>query len=163
MRARTLILLVILILIIAFAAVNWKAIVTPTTLSLGVTEVQAPLGVILLAISALLTILFLLYLVYLQTSVLLNSRRHTRQLQEQRELADKAEASRFTELRTFLETEMRELAEQSAAMQTSLTARLDQVQRELGATIAQTENSLCAYIGELDDRMQRNQRGDNIG
>jgi len=163
MRARTLILLVILILVIAFAVVNWKAIVAPTTLSLVVTEVQAPLGVILLAITALLTILFLLYLVYLQTSVLLDSRRHTRQLQEQRELADKAEASRFTELRAFLETEMRNLAQQSAAAQTSLSARLDQVQRELSGSIAQTENSLSAYIGELDDRVQRSGSSNNIG
>jgi hypothetical protein len=162
MRARTLILLVILILIIAFAALNWKAIVMPTTLSLGVTEVQGPLGLILLAITALLTIMFLVYVVYLQTSVLLDSRRHTRQLQEQRELADKAEASRFTELRTFLETEMRNLAQQSVAAQSTLSARLDQAQRELSASIAQTENSLSAYIGELDDRVQRS-GSNNIG
>ena len=163
MRARTLILLIILILIIVFAALNWKAIVMPTTLSLGVAEMQAPLGLILLAITALLTILFLVYVVYLQTSVLLDSRRHTRQLQEQRELADKAEASRFTELRSFLETEMRNLAQQSAAAQSTLSARLDQVQRELSASIAQTENSLSAYIGELDDRVQRSGSNNNIG
>jgi len=158
MRARTLILLVILILVIAFAVVNWKAIAAPTALSLVVTEIQAPLGVILLGISALLTISFLLYLAYLQTSVLLDARRHTRQLQEQRELADRAEASRFTELRTFVETEMRHLSEQCAALESSLDARLDQLQRELGGSIAQTENSLAAYIGELEDRVQRNER-----
>lgn len=162
MRARTLILLVILILVIAFAVVNWKVIAAPTTLSLVVTEIQAPLGVILLGISALLTILFLLYLAYLQTSVLLDARRHTRQLQEQRELADKAEASRFTELRTFVETQMRHLSEQGAALESSLGARLDQLQRELGGNIAQTENSLAAYIGELEDRVQRNER-DSMG
>src|SRR6266853_680942 len=68
MRARTLVLLVILIAIGIFAAVNWKAIVAPTTLSLVVADVQAPLGLIMLGITVLLTVLFLLFLVYLQTS-----------------------------------------------------------------------------------------------
>ena len=161
MRARTLILLVVLILIGVFAVVNWKAIIAPTTLSFLVADVQAPLGLIMLGISALLMVLFLLYLVYLHTSVLLESRRQSRELQGQRELADKAEASRFTELRAFLETELRKLADQTAAAQTGTTARLDQIQRELGATIAQTENSLSAYIGELEDRMERTNEGPN--
>ena len=161
MRTRTLLLLVVLIAIGVFAAINWTAIVAPTTLSLLVTDVQAPLGLIMLGVTALVTLLFLLFVVYLQTSVHLDTRRHTRELQGQRELADKAEASRFTELRTFLEAELRKLAGQTGESQAQLTARLDQVQRELGATILQTENSLSAYIGELEDRMHRADDGRN--
>jgi hypothetical protein len=100
---------------------------TPTTLSLGFAEVQAPLGLVLLAMLAAICALFLFYLVYLQTTVLLEHRRHARELETQRQLADQAEASRFTELRTLLE------------------ARLDQL-----------ENSLAASIGELADRLGRN-------
>ena len=159
MRTRTLLLLVVLIAIGVFAAINWTAIVAPTTLSLLVTDVQAPLGLIMLGVTALVTLLFLLFVVYLQTSVHLDTRRHTRELQGQRELADKAEASRFTELRAFLETELRKLAEQSGAAQANMTARLDQVQRELGAAILQTEHSLSAYIGELEDRLHRTDEG----
>ena len=155
MRTRTLLLLVVLIAIGVFAAINWTAIVAPTTLSLLVTDVQAPLGLIMLGVTALVTLLFLLFVVYLQTSVHLDTRRHTRELQGQRELADKAEASRFTELRAFLETELRKLEEQSGTAQANMAARLDQVQRELGATILHTENSLSAYIGELEDRLHR--------
>ena len=161
MQTRTLLLLAVLIVIGVFAAVNWNVIVAPTTLSLVVTDVQAPLGLIMLGVTALVTLLFLLFVVYLQTSVHLDTRRYTRELQGQRELADKAEASRFTELRAFLETELRKLAEQSGAAQANMTARLDQVQRELGATILQTENSLSAYIGELEDRMHRADDGRN--
>jgi hypothetical protein len=155
MPARTVILLVVLIVIGVFAAVNWQAIVAPTTVSLVVTDVQAPIGLIMLGITVLVTVLFLLFVVYLQTSVLLDTRRHTRELQGQRELADKAEASRFTELRAFLEAELRRLGERSAETQASLAARVDQVQLDLRATIQQTENSLSAYIGELDDRVHR--------
>ena len=159
MRTRTLLLLVVLIAIGVFAAINWTAIVAPTTLSLLVTDVQAPLGLIMLGVTALVTLLFLLFVVYLQTSAHLDTRRHTRELQGQRELADKAEASRFTELRAFLETELRKLAEQPGAAQANMAARLDQVQRELGAAILQTEHSLSAYIGELEDRLHRTDEG----
>src|SRR6185295_14796043 len=132
MRARTLVLLIVLILIGAFAIVNWKAIIAPTALSFIVADVQAPLGLILLTIAGLLTVLFLLYLTYLQTAVLFDTRRHTRELQAQRELAD-----------------------QAAEAQSKVTDRLEQVQRDLSAAMSQTETSLSAYIGELEDRMER--------
>lgn len=128
MQLRNVVLLVVLAFVALFAALNWRVIMAPTTLSLGFAEVQAPLGLVLLGLLAVLTTLFLLYVVYLQSTVLLETRRHARELQAQRELADQAEASRFTDLRTLLET------------------RLDQL-----------ENSLAASIGELGDRLDRKQ------
>ena len=127
MHLRNVALLVVLGAVALFAALNWGVIMTPTTLSLGFAEVQAPLGLVLLVMLAVICALFLFYLVYLQTTVLLEHRRHARELETQRQLADQAEASRFTELRTLLE------------------ARLDQM-----------ENSLAASIGELADRLARN-------
>ena len=50
MRIRTIILLIALCAIAAFAALNWGAFTTPTTLSLGVTDFQAPLGLVMLII-----------------------------------------------------------------------------------------------------------------
>ena len=126
MPLRTIVLLVVLAAIALFAALNWRAFVAPTTLSLGFAEVQGPLGLIMLLLLAILTALFLTYLVYLQTSVLLESRRHAKELQAQRELADQAEASRFTELRGYLEGRLKEM-----------------------------ENSLGAQLGEMRDRLDR--------
>jgi uncharacterized integral membrane protein len=137
MQLRNVILLVVLAAVAVFAALNWSVIVAPTSLSLGFAQVQAPLGLVLLGMLAVLSALFLLYLVYLQTTVLLETRRHARELQAQRELADQAEASRFTELRTLLE------------------ARLDQLERELRGAIEQSGNSLSAYVGELGDRLDK--------
>jgi hypothetical protein len=131
MQARTVILIVILGAIALFAALNWPLFITPSTLSLGVTEVHAPLGIVMLSLMGLLTVVFLLFVVYLQTSVLLEARRHAREMQTQRELADKAEASRFTELRTYLDGEMQALRN----------------------SVDQSTNSLAAMIGELDDRV----------
>jgi len=155
MRLRTLMMLIVLGGIAAFAAVNWTAFMTPTTLSLVFTVVQAPLGAIMLAIAGLITVLFLVFVVYLQTSVIIETRRYGRELQAQRELADKAEASRFTELRGFLDAELSKLSDRIAEVKTGTDTRLDQLERDLRASVEQTGNTLAAYIGELEDRVER--------
>jgi predicted Holliday junction resolvase-like endonuclease len=152
MYLRTLMILAVLGLIAVFSALNWSAFIAPTALSLGFTSVEAPLGLILLAIVALLTLLFLVYITYLQSTVLLESRRHTRELQSQRELAEQAETSRFNQLRTSMETELEKLAGDMEQSKSLLLTRLDQLERDLRAALEQTGNSLAAYIGELEDR-----------
>ena len=155
MKAPTLLLLLVLTVIVLFAAVNWGVITAPATVSLLVTDVQAPLGLIMFGLTVLVTVLFLIFVAYLQTSVLLEARRHSRELQAQRELADKAEASRFTDLRIYLDTELRKLGEQVAESRVGVTARIDLAQQDLGTTIEESGNSLAAHIGELEDRLER--------
>ncbi|MFA6900897.1 MAG: LapA family protein [Desulfurivibrionaceae bacterium] len=155
MKLRTLFLLLAVVAIASFTALNWSAFMTPTTLSLGVADVQAPLGLVMLGLLALLTALFLIFLVYLQTSVLLEARRHARELQANRELADQAEASRFTELHEFLELEMKRQASLDAESRAVLLARLDQLDRDLLSAVEQSGNTLAAYIGELEDRLEK--------
>lgn len=155
MKVRTLFLLLTLAAIAAFTALNWSAFMTPTTLSLGVANVQAPLGLVMLGLVAFLAALFLVFVVYLQTSVLLEARRHARELQANRELAGQAEASRFTELRGFLEAELRRQAGLDAESRAILLARLDQLDRDLRSAVEQSGNTLAAYIGELEDRLER--------
>jgi hypothetical protein len=155
MKLPTLLLMFVLTGIVAFAVVNWSVIMAPTTVSLLVADIQAPLGLIMLGLTALVTVLFLIYLAYLQTTVLLDARRHSRELQTQRELADKAEASRFTDLHGYLDTELRKLGEQVAESRTGVTGRIERTEQELRAVIEQSGNSLAAYIGEIDDRLLR--------
>ena len=155
MKAPTLLLLVVLAIVVVFAAVNWNVITAPATVSLLVTDVQAPLGLILFGLTVLVTVLFLVYVAYLQTSVLLEARRHSRELQTQRELADKAEASRFTDLRNYLDMELRKLGEQMAESRLGVIDRVDLAQQDLRTTIEESGNSLAAHIGELEDRLER--------
>ena len=155
MKAPTLLLLVVLAVIVVFAALNWSGITTPATVSLLLTDIQAPIGLILLGIAVLLTVVFLIFVAYLQTSVLLDARRHSRELRAQRELADQAEASRFTDLRVFLDTELRKLAAQVAESQVGVTGRLDRAEQDLRTAVEQSGNSLAAHIGELEDRLIR--------
>jgi hypothetical protein len=144
MKLSTLLFAVIVVFVAAFSIANWQVIVAPTDLSLVVTSVRAPLGLILLGMVLLVTVVFLAFVVYLQTSVLLESRRHARELGAQRQLADQAEASRFTELRAFLDGELK-----------GVNARIDRSQEELKRSVEQAGNTLAAYIGELEDRLQR--------
>jgi len=152
MYLRTLLILTVLGLIAVFSALNWGAFIAPTVLSLGFTSVEAPLGLILLAIVALLTVLFLVYITYLQSTVLLDSRRHARELQVQRDLTEQAETSRFNQLRTLMETELEKLSGDMDQSKSLLLTRLEQLERDLRAALEQTGNSLAAYIGELEDR-----------
>ena len=152
MYLRTLMILTVLVLIVVFSALNWTAFIAPTVLSLGFTSVEAPLGLILLGIVAVLTLLFLVYITYLQSTVLLESRRHARELQLQRDLAEQAETSRFSQLRTLTETELQKLAGDIEQSKSLLLTRLDQIERDLRAALEQTGNSLAAYIGQLEDR-----------
>ena len=125
MRIRTLLLAVLVLAVVLFAALNWVTFTTPTALSLGVTTVQAPLGLIMLCLLAAATALFLAWVIYLQGSVLLETRRQAKELQAQRDLADKAEASRFTELRQFMSAELARVTQASSEMRSNLLSRLD--------------------------------------
>lgn len=138
-----------------FAALNWSAIMTPTELSLGFAQVQAPLGVVMLGISALLCALFVVYLLFQQAGALLEARRYAKEMKAQRELADSAEASRFTELRAFLEAEIRRLESQGAAGTREATARIDQLGQSLRDKLDESTRTVSAYIGEVEDKIDR--------
>ncbi|MBO14282.1 LapA family protein [Herbaspirillum huttiense] len=155
MKFRTIFLIVLLALVAIFAAVNWTAFTATTTLSLIYTEFQAPLGAVMLGVVVVLTAFFLLYILALQTSVMLESRRLTKQLEAQRALADQAEHSRFNDLRGYLKTELEQLQRRQTEQQTLLAQRLDALQRDIHQRVEQTENAVAAQVGELDDRLQR--------
>lgn len=154
MKVRALVLFGVFGLFLVFMILNWTTIMTPTTLNLGVADVNAPLGLVMLGMIALLTALFLIFIVYLQTSVLFEARRHAKELQSNRELADKAEASRFTELRQFMDAEIQKQAAAHAESKSDLLNKLDVLSVEIHHAIDVSGNSLSAYIGELEDRLE---------
>ena len=131
MNIRTFFLFLTIGLIALLAAFNWNALITPSDVSLGVTDVQAPLGVLLLALTGLLAVFFVAYVLRMQGTVLLEARRHAKEMQAQRDLADKAEASRFTELRGVIETlhayEHKELMDRLDALEARVTGRAPEV------------------------------------
>ena len=157
MRFRTLFLFVVIAITVLFALLNWQAFTAPTTLSLVFGTVVAPVGLIMLAVVFVLGAMCLTYLIYVQGSALMDSRRHTKELQAQRELVDKAEASRFTELHSFVSSELRTMAQMAADTHAATLARIDQLEQRNRVALQETGNSLSAYIGELEDRIERRQ------
>lgn len=133
MRVLTAAILVVLALVVALVGLNWVAMTAPVGLSVGPTTLELPLGLTLLVLMSLLVALVAGYAVYLQGSALMEARRLSKEMLASRDLADKAEASRFTELRLFLE----------------------QLEARQRTVIEQTGNSLAASVGELEDKVER--------
>ena len=159
MYLRTILIVLALAGLALFTAVNWSAFTTPTTLSVIFASVEAPLGLVLLGMVVLLAALFLIYVVYLQSSVLFETRRHARELHDQRELAEHAEISRIQDLRGFLESQIRVFGQQSESSRADMSARLDRLESELRRSIEQCQNSLAASMAEIDDRLEHGPGG----
>lgn len=154
MKLPTVVLLFLLVVVALFTALNWTAFTTPSQLSLIVTTVQAPIGVLMLILTGAIIAAFLAFFVYLQTSTALETRRLAKELKNQRELADRAEASRFTELRSFLAQELASLRALAGDSDARLSARVDAAEQALRTDIEHAGNTLAAYIGELEHRLE---------
>ena len=138
-----------------FSLLNWSALSAPSALSLGLATVRAPLGLVLLGGAALLTAAFVALVLFQRTAALLEVRRFARELRAQRELADKAEASRFVELRTFLEAELRRASDGAAAARAELDGKLGRLEQGLVAKLAELENGISAHVAEVEDKLGR--------
>lgn len=154
MRARSIMLVIAILLVAGFAAMNWAEIIRPTSLWIGPVIADAPLGAILLGLLAITLVLFLASTAAMRTQSLLDYRQHQKTLEAQRALADKAEASRFTDLRQHLDTHLRELRERDSIAATEMEkARMDN-QREIRTQLEQINRTLTARLGELEHRLE---------
>ncbi|MDP1533414.1 MAG: LapA family protein, partial [Rubrivivax sp.] len=95
------------------------------------------------------------FIVIQQAGVILQARRFAKELQAQRELADKAEASRFTDLKTFMELGLRNIEAQGIAANRDFTNRLEQSDQGLQDQLAQATRTVSAYLGEIEDKLDR--------
>ena len=155
MRLRTLLSAVAIALVAGFVALNMEEFTRTSTLNLGLTTVQAPLGLVMLGLLILAGVIFVGSTLYMRSRNLHESNIHNREMAAQRELADKAEASRFTELRSFLQAQAEEAHQRESAMGTVLADRFAQQQQILLARMEQLDNAISAYMGELEDRLER--------
>jgi hypothetical protein len=153
MRARLIILLVAILLVAGFAALNWSEILQPMPLSFGIFTMSAPLGLILLSITALTLVAFLISTAHLQTVSLLDYRQHTKELQAQRELADKAEASRFTDLRQHMDAQLREIQQGGQPGGTEFEKSVTQNQRELRTQLELMNKTLATRLADIESRL----------
>ena len=135
MKIRTFLIVIGFIVVIAFVALNWSAITTPTTLSLGVATFQAPLGFLMLTLLSLFSLLFLVFFIYSRTSGLFKERQHSKEMQATQDLADNAETSRFTELRELLGAGLKKQSELYTESPATVLAKLEQLDSDLRSAI----------------------------
>lgn len=98
-------------LIALLAVANWHTLNMPTTVDLLITQVQAPLGLMMLGLSAGLFIVFLLMTLRTHIGAMLETRKLLAEVQRLQGLADRAEASRMESLQVFIAAEFRQLNE----------------------------------------------------
>lgn len=142
MKIRTMLLLLVLILMAVFLIINWTALSTVMTVNLVYTEIQAPLGAIVVGSFVALTLILLVYMVWQQASVTMELRSAYKEARSAREVADHAEKSRFQEsnrlmgerlekLEALVTTRSDEMLSCVQKQTTRLDERIDEMERNL--------------------------------
>jgi uncharacterized integral membrane protein len=144
MRFRTIMLIVAGVATAAFFVGNRQVFSAPASFHFLFGTVDIPIGVVMLALVGVVVLAFAIYAAFWQSTLLLDYRRQAKELETQRSLADDAEASRFTELSVLLRAEL-----------TKLDKRLESSLDALRSELRDTEHSIAATLGEMDDRMRR--------
>ena len=155
MKLLGIVVLLAVVLLGAFAQANWSLLVTPATIRFLGFSSEGPLGAIVLGAALLPAALLAVYAMTLRTAMLVEARRQARQLQAQRELAERAEASRLAELRSQLDQDMTELKATLRDTADQAAQRIDWLENNLLGALTETTNVLSAYVGEVDDKLNR--------
>lgn len=87
------------------AALNWQTLMTPAPIDLLVMRIDAPLGVVMLALTALVVAMFFIATLSNQIGYLLETRKLLKEIQRVQAIADQSEASRMEDLRQMIAKE----------------------------------------------------------
>jgi uncharacterized integral membrane protein len=132
-RFRSLLVLVASGLAALFVVLNWRVFAAPAKLNLLLTSADVPVGVVMLLLFAVGLLVLWNTMGRWQGTLLMEFRRQAKELQAQRLLAESAEASRFTELGALVREEI----------------------AKLRSELQDTEQSIAATLGEMDDRLRK--------
>lgn len=155
MTLRSVVLSILFLALFTFAGINWNEFSTPQTLSFGFTVLQVPVGFVMLAFIIVIVTVMLAYVLFLQAKSALEQRRLFGELEAQRLLADKAEASRIADLHKALQatTEQMQhsLKDATATLDSQLRLQSEAAQR----FSTENTNALSAHLAELEDKLDR--------
>ncbi len=155
MRARTFFLVLATVLVVVFALLNWTEFTRPVDVSLGFQVVSAPLPLILLGLLALGLVAGLLSGAATEARHRRLDHEHAKAMQAQRDLAERAEASRFVDLRQALDTHLRETRQREASAASELDQALAKTQREVRNQMELLHRSLNTRLGEMEARLEQ--------
>ena len=120
MKYQTIIISIVLFFVILFAGLNWALFTTPSSLNLLFKELDAPLGIIMLIVIAILSVVYLITVGAIETGALVQNKRSTKELEKARKLAENEEQSRYNELKKYLGEELNKV-----------NSRLNEIQGQL--------------------------------
>jgi uncharacterized membrane protein YccC len=153
MRGRIVFIVIAALVVAAIAAFNWPEFTRAEPLSFGVATASVPLGLLMLTLIGIVLVVFLVSSAIQESRYLLDHRRHSRALQAQRELAEKAEASRFTDLRQHMDTHLREVRQRDQVVATEFEKRLMHSHNELRAHLDRMHHAILARLAEIETRI----------
>jgi len=164
MRGRIGFMVLVMLVVAVIAALNWTEFTRAEPLSFGIFTATVPVGALMLVMMALVLGVFLVSSAIQESRFLLDHRRHNRALQAQRELAEKAEASRFTDLRQHLDHHLRESRQREAMVATEFEKRLLQSHSEMRAQLERMQQMIAARLTELESRFaaSRDPKGEPV-
>lgn len=156
MRIQSTLVFLSLLALALLAVLNLDALTEATGVSLGVgrwSQINPALAMLGVAVVGLL--LALIGGALDQRSSEQTLRRAQQDLAAQRELADKAEGSRMAALQRHLDLQAQATQHRERELLAQFDDRLQQVQQTLQRQLDEVGHSLGAYIGEVEDRLER--------
>ena len=166
MRARGILLTVLVLVFVLFAAVNWTALTTPVPVELLVARLEVPLGAALAAVTIGLAVIFFAGALFDRSAQLTEIRRLEVQLEKARAELDARRSREIGEVKDAVHawgaSLEKRLDERVAAAETSLRSALSEVdEREarrftsLEGRVVTVRNELAADVGEAEDTLKR--------
>jgi hypothetical protein len=153
MRGRIVFIVLAVLVVAGIAALNWPEFTRAEPLSFGVFTAEVPIGVLMIVLMAIVLTVFLVSSAIQESRYLLDHRRHSRALAAQRDLAEKAEASRFTDLRQHLDSHIRDTRQRDAMVATEFEKRMLQSHAELRAHIERMQQMIASQLSDIESRL----------
>ena len=152
MRGRIAFIVLAVLVTAIIASLNWGEFTRLEPLSFGLFTANVAVGATMLVILGVVLAAFLVSSAIQESRYLLDHRRHSRALHAQRELAENAEASRFTDLRQHLDAHLRESRQREAVMGTEFEKRMLQSHQELRAQVERMHQMIGSRLDGLEGR-----------
>jgi hypothetical protein len=135
---------VVAAIVALFTIANWSVLTAPTTISLIVTEVSGPLGLMMLGMMAGLTLLFLIFLLWVETKAIVQMPKAGARP------GGEGTAAQAAEIRTELERQLGGLRADSEHASKAVLARLDRVEQTVRDEVGRVGQHLAAQPGRSE-------------
>lgn len=166
MKARGILLTVLLVLFGLFAAINWPTLTTPLPVDLLVLRIEVPIGLVLLAVTAGLALIFFAGALFDRAGQLQEIRYLERQLDKARAKADEKQAGEVAQLKEAVQawgsSLERRIDDRVGAAEERIKEALDASDdrdekrvKALEQRVVTVRNELAADVGEAEDLIRR--------